>query len=133
MDIVIDTSAILAVVGLEPERPELIRLTKGAMLVAPSSVHWEVGNAISAMFKRRAIELDDALRMIEAYVEIPIRLIDTLLTQAVKLSQELNIYAYDAYIIGCAMNQRAPILSLDGVLKERARSVNLEVIEVNTV
>lgn len=133
MEIVIDTSAILAVVGLEPERPELIRLTKGAMLVAPSSVHWEVGNAISAMFKRRAIELDDALRMIEAYVEIPIRLIDTLLTQAVKLSQELNIYAYDAYIIGCAMNQRAPILSLDGVLKERARSVNLEVIEVNTV
>ena len=133
MDIVIDTSAILAVVGLEPERPELISLTRGATLVAPSSVHWEVGNAISAMFKRRAIELDAALKMIDAYVGIPIRLIDTTLPQAVELSHRLNIYAYDAYIIGCAINQRAPILSLDSVLKERARSVNLEVIEVKTV
>ncbi len=133
MDIVIDTSAILAVVGLEPERPELIRLTKGATLVAPSSVHWEVGNAISAMFKRRAIELATALKMIDAYVGIPIRLIDMTLPQAVELSHRLNICAYDAYIIGCAINQRAPVLSLDSVLKERARSVNLEVIEVTTV
>jgi predicted nucleic acid-binding protein len=132
MEIIIDTSAILAVVGLEPERSELIRLTKGATLVAPSSVHWEIGNAISAMFKRRAIELDDALRMVGAYAGIPIRLIDTTLLQALELSHRLNIYAYDAYVIGCAINQRAPILSLDNLLKERAKSLNIEVIEVKT-
>jgi predicted nucleic acid-binding protein len=133
MEIIIDTSAILAVVGLELERSELIRLTKGATLVAPSSVHWEIGNAISAMFKRRAIGLDDALKMIDAYAGIPIRLVDTTLRQAVELSNRLNIYAYDAYILGCAINQQAPILSLDSVLKERAKSINLEVIEVKTV
>jgi predicted nucleic acid-binding protein len=133
MQIIIDTTAILAVVGLEPERPELIRLTKGATLVAPSSVHWEIGNAISAMFKRKAIELDDALKMVDAYAGIPIRFMDTTLPQAVELSRKLNIYAYDAYVIGCAMNQRAPILSLDSALKERARSLNLEVIEVKTL
>jgi hypothetical protein len=33
-------------VGKQPQKVELIRLTKGATLVAPSSVHWEVGNAI---------------------------------------------------------------------------------------
>jgi predicted nucleic acid-binding protein len=130
MEIVIDTSAILAVVGLEPERAELIRLTRGATLVAPSSVHWEVGNAMSAMFKRRAIELDDALKMLVAYAGIPIRLIDMMLPQAVELSHRLNIYAYDAYVIGCAINQRAPILSLDSVLNERAKSLNIGVIEV---
>jgi predicted nucleic acid-binding protein len=133
VEIIIDTSAILAVVGLEPERSELIRLTKGATLVAPSSVHWEIGNAISAMFKRKAIALDDALSMIDAYAGIPIRLVDPTLRQAVELSHKLNIYAYDAYVIGCAINQRAPILSLDIVLKERARSFNLEVIEVKTI
>ncbi|HEX3396966.1 MAG TPA: type II toxin-antitoxin system VapC family toxin [Steroidobacteraceae bacterium] len=132
MEIVIDTSAILAAVGLEPERTELIRLTKGATLVAPSSVHWEIGNAISAMFKRRAIELDDALRMIDAYAGIPIRLVDPTLRQSVELSKKLNIYAYDAYILACAINQRAPILSLDSVLKERATSLELEIIEVKT-
>ncbi len=133
MEIVIDTSAILAVVGLQPERAELIRLTRGATLVAPSSVHWEVGNAMSAMFKRRAIELDDALKMVIAYAGIPIRLMDMLLPQAVELSHKLKIYAYDAYVIGCAINQRAPILSLDSVLNERARSVNVEVIEVKAI
>jgi predicted nucleic acid-binding protein len=76
---------------------------------------------------------DDALKMVDAYAGIPIRLMDTTLSQAVELSHKLNIYAYDAYVIGCAMNQRAPILSLDSVLKERARSLNLEVIEVKTL
>jgi hypothetical protein len=37
---------------------------------------------------------------------------------------------YDAR--GGAINQRAPILSLDNVLKERARSLKLEAIEVKT-
>jgi predicted nucleic acid-binding protein len=132
MEIVIDTSAILAVVGLEPERAELIRLTKGSTLVAPSSVHWEIGNAISAMFKRKAIELDDALRVLDAYAGIPIRLLDQTLRQATELSRQLNIYAYDAYVIACAINQRAPILSLDSVLKERAKSLGLETIGVKT-
>jgi predicted nucleic acid-binding protein len=132
MEIVIDTSALLAVVGLEPERAELIRLTKGATLVAPSSLHWEVGNALSAMFKRKAVELDDALRVLDAYAAIPIRLVDPSLQQAVRLSQQLNIYAYDAYVIACAINQRAPILSLDNVLKDQARSLKVEILEVKT-
>ena len=130
MEIVIDTSALLAVVAMEPERAELIRLTKGATLVAPSSVHWEIGNALSAMFKRRTNELDDALRALNGYAAVPIRLLDPSLREAVQLCQELNIYAYDAYVIACAINQRAPILSLDNVLKERARSIKLDVLEV---
>jgi predicted nucleic acid-binding protein len=132
MELVIDTSALLAVVAMKPERAELIRLSRGATLVAPSSVHWEIGNALSAMFKRRAIELDDALRVLAGYAAISIRLIDPSLPQAVELCKTLNVYAYDAYVIACAISQRAPILSLDNVLNERARSLNLEVLEVKT-
>jgi predicted nucleic acid-binding protein len=131
MEIVIDTSAILAVVGEQPEKAELIRLTRGAALVAPASVHWEVGNALSAMFKRKAIGLDTALELLDAYAAIPIRLIDMALKQAVELSARLNVYAYDAYVIACAMNQRAPILTLDRGLIERARDLKLDVLEVN--
>jgi predicted nucleic acid-binding protein len=130
MEIVIDTSALLAVVAMEPERAELIRLTRGASLVAPSSVHWEIGNALSAMFKRKAIELDDAVKVLEGYASIAIRLLDPPLRQAVQLSRELNVYAYDAYVIACAINQRAPILSLDRVLVERARTLKLDILEV---
>jgi uncharacterized protein with PIN domain len=35
-EIVVDTSALLAVVAMEPEQPELIRVTRGATLVAPA-------------------------------------------------------------------------------------------------
>jgi predicted nucleic acid-binding protein len=130
LEIVIDTSAILAVIAEQPEKAELVRLTRGATLVAPPSVHWEVGNALSAMFKRRAIGMDEALTLLESYAEVPIRFIDLALKQAVELSARLNVYAYDAYVIACAVNQRAPILSLDSGLRARARELKLDVLEV---
>ena len=43
MDIVVDTSVIIAVIANEPQRDILIDLTKGADLLAPPSVHWEIG------------------------------------------------------------------------------------------
>lgn len=126
----IDTSAVLAVIGEQPEKAELVRLTRGATLVAPPSVHWEVGNALSAMFKRRAIGLDVALTLLESYADIAIRFTDLTLKQAVELAARVNVYAYDAYVLGCAMNQRAPILTLDSGLKARARELKLNVLEV---
>jgi len=130
VEIVIDTSAILAVIGEQPERAELIRLTRGATLVTPPSVHWEIGNALSAMFKRRAIGLDAALHLLEAYAAIPIRMVDVSLKQAVELSARLNVYAYDAYVVACALNLRAPLLTLDGPQGARARELKLPVLEV---
>jgi len=131
VEIVIDTSAILAVVAEQPEKAALVRLTRGAILVAPASVHWEVGNALSAMFKRRAIGIKEAFQLLDAYTEIPIRMAEVGLKQAVELSGRLNIYAYDAYVLACAINQRAPLLTLDGGLRERARELKLDVLEAN--
>jgi len=83
------------------------------------------------MFKRKTIDLDAALGLLDAYAAIPIRLIDVALKQAVELSARLNVYAYDAYVIVCALNQRAPILTLDRGLIGRARELKLDVLEVN--
>jgi predicted nucleic acid-binding protein len=129
VEIVIDTSAILAVIGELPEKASLVRLTRGATLVAPPSVHWEVGNALSAMFKRKAIGIGEALQLLEAYAAIPIRMAGIDLKQAVELSARLNVYAYDAYVLACALNQGTPLLTLDGGLKERARELKLDVLE----
>ena len=131
MKIVIDTSALIAVMSEQAEKAEMIRLTKGATLIAPPSVHWEIGNALSAMFKRKAIALPEAIKALAVYNAIPVRLIDIDLIQAVQLSQQLNVYAYDAYVLACAINQRASILTLDRGLRERARDLKLDVLEVN--
>lgn len=132
MDIVIDTSAVIAVMSEQPEKVEMIQLTRGATLVAPASLNWEIGNALSAMFKRKAIGFTQAIRAMKAYRGIPIRLVDIDLEQALELSQQLNIYAYDAYMLACAINQRASILTLDRALREKARELKLAVLEVRS-
>lgn len=132
MEIVIDTSAILAVIGEQPEKAAMVRLTRGASLVAPASVHWEVGNALSAMFKRKAIGIKEALQLLEVYAAIPIRMAEVGLKQAVELSARWNVYAYDAYVLACVINQRAPLLTLDRGLRARARELKLDVLEANT-
>jgi len=86
--IVIDTSAIVAVLLSEPERNALVRVSRGAELVAPSSVHWEIGNALSAALKRRRIAAADAQRALTAYAAIPMRFIEVDLALSLELAAE---------------------------------------------
>jgi len=130
--IVIDASAVIAVITNEAHKPALIRLTKGAELLSPSSLPIEVGNAFSAMFKRRRISLNQAKAAVEIYQHIAIRLMNIDLARALELSHQLGIYAYDAYLIACSLQYRAALLTLDGGLREAARRAKVEVLEVST-
>jgi predicted nucleic acid-binding protein len=130
MDIVIDASAIIAVLVNEPIKQTLVRLTTGADLLAPHSVHWEIGNALSAMFKRRRITVEQAIRAIRAYQRIPIRFVDVELADAVRIAHEQGIYAYDAYLIRCAAKYGAPLLSLDRGLVAAAQDAGAKILEV---
>ena len=129
-NIVVDTSVIIAVIANEPTKPTLIRLTKGADLIAPRSVHWEIGNALSAMFKRGRITVAQALQAVKVYRTIPIRLVDVELEQSLRIADTLGIYAYDAYLIRCALKYKSPLLSLDQRLADSAKRMKARVIEV---
>ena len=130
MNIVIDTSVIIAVIANEPEKDSLVRLTRGADLLAPHFVHWEIGNAFSAMFKRNRVTLEQALKAIQAYNKIPIRFVDVELEQSLEIAETSNIYAYDAYLIRCALRFRSPLISLDKNLVNSAKRMKVKVIEV---
>lgn len=130
MDIVIDTSAVIAVIANEPEKPSIVEHTLGANLIAPASVHWEVGNAFSAMFKRRRISLSQAKEAIKSYERIVFRFIDVDLGQSLELSDRLDMYGYDAYVLACALNLRSPLLTLDKKLAAAAPPVGVRVLEV---
>lgn len=132
MDIVIDTSAVIAVIANEPEKPAIVEHTLGANLIAPASVHWEVGNAFSAMFKRRRISLRQAKEAIKSYERIVFRFIDIDLGQSLDLASRLNMYGYDAYVLACALNLRSPLLTLDKKLAAAAPVVGVKVLEVTT-
>jgi predicted nucleic acid-binding protein len=131
MDMVVDASIIMAVIANEPEKHKLIALTAGADLIVPSSVHWEIGNAFSAMLKRGHVTLYQTLQAIDAYYQIPLRVAEVELEESLKIAAELNIYAYDAYLIRCALKYNAALVSLDKSLVRAARSKGAEVVEVN--
>lgn len=130
MNIVIDTSAVIAVITNEQHKKKLITATKGADLIAPSSLHWEVGNAFSAMFKRQRITMDQAIAALEAYHQIPIRFSDVELSIALELASSLGVYAYDAYVIGCALKHNSSLISLDDGLLEAAENAGVKVKEI---
>lgn len=130
MNIVIDTSAIIAVVVNEPIKSALIEQTQAATLLAPHSVVWEIGNAFSAMFKRRRITIDQAVQAIAIYRQIPLRFVEIELEDAVRLAGELDIYAYDAYLIRCAQKYKSSLLTLDQGLRVAAERAAVTIIEV---
>ena len=130
MDMVVDTSVIIAVIANEPEKEALVELTTGADLIAPRSVHWQIGNAFSAMLRRERIKVEQAIQAVKLYQQIPIRFVDVELEETLKIANALGIYAYDAYLIRCALKYRAPLISLDGDLVHAAKERKVKVIEV---
>jgi predicted nucleic acid-binding protein len=130
MKLIIDTSILIAVLVTEPERDQIVSLTQNADLLAPQSVHLEIGNALSAMIKRKRISLDQAIKAITAYEKIPIRFVDVDLIKAIEIAGKYSLYAYDAYLIACAMHQRCSMMSLDQVLIQNAKNAGVAVVEV---
>ena len=130
MDIVVDTSAVIAVIAGEPERAAIVERTVGANLAAPASVHWEVGNAFSGLFKRRRITLPTALDAIRSYERMQFRFVDVDLGQALRLADRLGIYAYDAYVLASALDLRSPLITLDKNLAANAQDLGIELMEV---
>ena len=122
----------IAVITNENHKSQLIMLSKGADLLAPSSMPWEIANAFSAMFKRNRITLKKATAALAAYNQIPIRFYDVSLSRALDLAHRLNVYAYDAYVIACALKHSSPIVSLDNGLLDAAHRAGVETIEVTS-
>src|SRR5215470_16735130 len=130
MNVVIDTSVIVAVLVREPHRAALVRATAAAELIAPLSVHWEIGNAFSAMFRRRRITLRAARKALLSYRQIPIRFSDVELERTLEVAHDLGLYAYDAYVLVCAMQHRCPVLSLDQGLVAAAAHAGIRTVEI---
>ena len=130
MYITIDTSALIAVIGNEASKQGIVDLTANCSLYAPASVHWEIGNAFSSMFKSQRLDVMLAQQALKVYSSIPIKFIDVPLDVTLELSKSQNIYAYDAYLIQCAQQTSTSLLTLDNGLKSVAQQVGVHVLEV---
>jgi predicted nucleic acid-binding protein len=130
MEVVIDASVLIAVITNEDEKEKLIQLTTGAELVAPLSVHWEIGNVFSSLLKRKRLTIKEVLAALDIYLQIPVRFVEVELTESLELASEMGIYAYDAYLLRCAAKYRLPLITLDDRLTEAARKKKIQILEV---
>lgn len=131
MKVTIDTSAILAVLLNETSRDSILRKTVGVELLAPESIDAEIGNALSAMLKRGRITSDMAKEVVDQYQLIHIRRSLIRIKPSLELSTDLNIYAYDAYVLDCAMQYKSKLLSLDAKMIQVAKYLNIPTMEVS--
>jgi len=131
MTITIDTSALLAVLLNEPHKSIIVAATEGHDLQAPVSLDAEVGNALSAMFKRDRLSLAQAQQVLSQFAEIPIKRTKLRMPEAIEMANRYNIYAYDAYVLDCARQYRSPLLSLDSKLTAIGKKLELTLLEVS--
>ena len=128
--IVLDTSIVIALLASDEERAPILKKIRGKTLVCSESVTPEVGNAVSAMLKRRRITREQGVAIIDGFERLPLSLVPYNLTRAIELCHAHNIYAYDAYVLECAERLQIPLITLDERMIEVAHALVLPLIEV---
>ena len=128
MNIIADTNIFLAVALEEPERNEIITLTSDTNAIAPEILPYEIGNALSAMLKRKKITGSEALSVLKTINNIPVRLVPADIHESLEIAIEFNIYAYDAYFLQCARSLACPLLTLDKRMIQVSSELNIELL-----
>jgi predicted nucleic acid-binding protein len=126
MKIVADTNAFLAVALDHKEKGWLIEQTVGHDLVAPAVLSFEIGNALSALARRRVLCERQLAAAWDAAAAIPVELAAIDLRAALLLAGRLNIYAEDACFLQCALEAKCPLLTLDKGLKHVASGIGIK-------
>ena len=129
MRIVADTSVFIAVAMNEPEKRWVVEATRESEAVAPFSLSFEIANAISRLVRRKLLSTDHAQAVWNEAHRIPVSLRSIDLEGALRLSCAEGIYAYDGFMLQCALEISAPLLTLDRSLGHVARRLGIDVLE----
>lgn len=129
MEIVADASAFLAVVLNESDRDWVINKTLGWKIVSPEILPYETGNALIAVRKRGSLNDREVLKAYDISQRIAVKLVPVKIHDAIKIALRFRIYAYDAYCLQCCVENKLPLISLDGRMCEVARNLNIKVVE----
>ncbi len=130
MNMVIDTSAIIASVVRGPERDILAEAASGHVLIAPGFIRWEIGNAFSVMMRQKRIDAGEARRGMEILEKIPLRYVDVDMANVLSIASRLQGVAADAFFLETALRYSAPLLTLDRSLGRAAESLGIEVVRL---
>ena len=129
MNVLLDASAILAIILNEPNRDITVKLTKGAMILAPEVISFEIGNALVNLYRKKKIAADELLEAYKNFTSIPLRIIKIDIAEALKIACRYNIYAYDAYYLEIARRLNLPLITFDGPMKKVGLDLKINILE----
>jgi predicted nucleic acid-binding protein len=129
MEILLDASAIIAVIADEPESQIVINCTKNATVVSPNIVSCEVTNALTRMMKKNVIISEEQMiNLIKNFRLIPIKIVDIDLENTLKIAWHYKIYAYDAFYLEAAKRLQLPLLTFDKGIKNIGNDLGLNIL-----
>ncbi|MGH6872054.1 MAG: type II toxin-antitoxin system VapC family toxin [Rhizomicrobium sp.] len=116
-ELVVDASAIAAMLFDEPERDEVRVHTKGAVLHAPNLIQSELANVCAKKARRDPINRDRYVLALCALPAFDIRLHPIEVPVVAALAIGRNISGYDASYYWLAREQGLGLVTLDARLK----------------
>jgi predicted nucleic acid-binding protein len=129
MEILLDASAIMAVIADEPESQIVINYTQNATIVSPIIISYEIANALTRMMKRNIIATEEQMvNLIKYFKQVPIKMVDIDLEKALKIAWQYKIYAYDAFYLEAAQRLQLPLVTFDGGMRRIGKDIGLNVL-----
>jgi predicted nucleic acid-binding protein len=129
MEILLDASAIMAVIADEPESEIVIHYTKDAIIVSPNMVSFEIANGLTKMMKKKIIDAKEKMiHLIECFEKIPIKTVEVNLKKSLEIAWEYKIYAYDAFYLEISKRLNLPLLTFDGGMRRIGKELGINVL-----
>jgi len=129
MDVLLDASAIMAVILNEPNKEKVIELTENALILSSEVISFEIGNALINLNRKHRLTEDQLLEAYKMYKSIPMRIIQVDIEKALRIACKFNIYAYDAYYLEIANRLRLPLITFDELMKNTAISLKIFIMD----
>jgi len=128
MEIITDASAIMAVVAMEPEREKVIKLTKGAKIICPDVISYEIANSLTKMMKKKIINKEHMLTMFGYYEKIIIKQANIDFMQVLEIAWSYKIYSYDACYLELAKRLKLPLLTFDNQMAIIGKEMGINIL-----
>lgn len=123
--VVVDASALAALLFGEPEAPSVSAALEGHALAAPTLLRYELASVYLKKVRRYSARRSALTNMLRAYPLLAIDEVQPAADDIVRLAADTDSTAYDAAYLWLAQLLGAPIVTLDRHLAEAARSLGL--------
>lgn len=113
MTLVVDASAIAAIVFAEPESPQVLARLAGEDLIAPQLLGYELANICATKMRRSPAEVARLLAQLATFSRLDIELVPVDHDAAAALAAVTGLTAYDASYLWLARTFNAELVTLD--------------------